>query len=145
LKALRAALRQEPDLAQRLVLVESIPGIGPRTATTLVLRMPELGQVTREQAAALAGLAPFDDDTGQHSGERHIAGGRAPVRKALFAASLAAAFHWNPTLIAFYRRLRDKGKAHTEVLIACARKLLVYANTVLTRGTPWVAAHPLDR
>jgi transposase len=139
LKASRAAVRQEPDLAQRLTLVESIAGIGPRTALTLILRMPELGRLSREQAVALAGLAPFDDDTGQHSGERHIAGGRARVRTALFRASLPAAFHWNPALIAFYRRLRANGKAHTEALIACARKLLIYANTVLARGTPWVA------
>jgi transposase len=60
------------------------------------------------------------------------------VRTALFRASLAAAFHWNPTLIAFYRRLRANGKAHTQTLTACARKLLIYANTVLARDTPWV-------
>jgi transposase len=138
LKELRAVVRQEPDLGQRLTLVESVAGIGPRTALTLILRMPELGRLTREEAVALAGLAPFDDDTGQHSGERHIAGGRARVRTALFRASLPAAFHWNPMLIAFYRRLRAKGKAHTKALIACARKLLVYANTVLARGTPWL-------
>jgi transposase len=142
LKALRATVREHPDLSRRLALVQSIAGIGPRTALTLILRMPELGSISREQAAALAGLAPFDDDTGQHHGERHIAGGREKVRTALFAASLAAAFHWNPALIAFYRRLRDAGKAHTAALTACARKLLIYANTVLARQTPWPADRP---
>jgi transposase len=144
LKALRAAVQQQPDLAQRFALVESIQGIGARTTLTLILRMPELGRFSREKAAALAGLAPFDDDTGQHSGDRHIAGGREKVRTALFRASLPAAFHWNPALIAFYRRLRDSGKTHTAALIACARKLLIYANTVLARGTPWLPKNALS-
>ena len=100
-------------------------------------RMPELGRVSREQAAALAGLAPFDDDSGKHKGERHIAGGRRRLRRSLFAAALPAAFHWNKALIELYARLIARGKAHNEALIACARKLLVYANTVVQRGTPW--------
>ncbi len=141
LKRLAQALRRHDDLAGRLDLVLSVPGIGERTALALVLRMPELGYVTREQAAALAGLAPFDDDTGQHNGTRHIAGGRSRVRASLFAAALAAAFRWNPALIALYRRLAAKGKSHKLALVACARKLLVYANTVLHRGTPWIVQH----
>ena len=99
--------------------------------------MPELGHITREQAAALAGLAPFDDDTGQHKGERHIAGGRSRPRRSLFAAALPAAFRWNAALIALYQRLIAKGKPHKLALIACARKLLIYANAVLQRGSPW--------
>jgi transposase len=137
LKRLAQALRRHDDLARRLDLVQSVPGIGERTALALVLRMPELGHVTREQAAALAGLAPFDDDTGQHKGQRHIAAGRSRVRASLFAAALAAAFRWNPALIALYRRLTAKGKPHKLALIACARKLLIYANTVLQRGSLW--------
>ena len=99
--------------------------------------MPELGQISREEAAALAGLAPFDDDSGQHRGQRHIAGGRGRLRRSLFAAALPAAFRWNAALIALYTRLIARGKAHNAALIACARKLLVYANTVVQRGTPW--------
>jgi transposase len=137
LKTLRATVRQHADLARRLDLVESIPGIGPRTALSLVLRMPELGRINREEATALAGLAPFDADSGQHRGQRHISGGREKVRTALYAASLPAALRWNPALIAFYQRLRAAGKDHKPTLIACARKLLIYANTVLTRGKPW--------
>jgi transposase len=137
LKRLAQALRRHDDLARRLDLVQSVPGIGERTALALVLRMPELGHVTREQAAALAGLAPFDDDTGQHKGQRHVAGGRSRVPASLFAAALAAAFRWNPALIALYRRLTAKGKPHKLALIACARKLLIYANTVLQRGSLW--------
>lgn len=130
-------LRDNDDLARRLDLVLSIPGIGERTALALIIRMPELGRVSREEAAALAGLAPFDDDSGQHKGQRHIAGGRGRLRRSLFAAALPAAFRWNKTLIVFYARLTAAGKSHKTALIACARKLLIYANTVIQRGTPW--------
>jgi transposase len=130
-------LRAHDDLARRLDLVLSIPGIGERTALALIIRMPELGRISREEAAALAGLAPFDDDSGKHKGQRHIAGGRGRLRRSLFAAALPAACRWNEALIALYARLMAKGKAHNAALIACARKLLIYANTVVQRGTPW--------
>jgi transposase len=138
LQRIVTALRIHGDLAHRLDLVMSVPGLGERTALALVIRMPELGRVSREHAAALAGLAPFDDDSGKYKGERHIAGGRKRLRRSLFAAALPAAFHWNKALIDLYARLTKRGKAHNEALIACARKLLIYANTVVQRGTPWV-------
>ena len=130
-------LRAHHDLAIRLDLVLSIPGIGERTALALIIRMPELGHISREEAAALAGLAPFDDDSGQHRGQRHIAGGRGRLRRSLFAAALPAAFRWNKALVALYARLTAAGKSHKTALIACARKLLIYANTIVQRGTPW--------
>jgi transposase len=130
-------LRVHNDLARRLDLVLSVPGIGERSALSLIIRMPELGQVSREEAAALAGLAPFDDDSGKHKGQRHIAGGRGRLRRSLYAAALPAAFRWNKALVMLYARLTARGKAHNAALIACARKLLVYANTVVQRGTPW--------
>lgn len=132
------ALRIHADLGHRLDLVLSIPGIGARTALAIIIRMPELGRVSREEASALAGLAPFDDDSGKRTGERHIAGGRARLRRSLFAAALPAAFRWNKALVALYARLTARGKAHNAALVACARKLIVYANTVVQRGTPWV-------
>jgi transposase len=149
LKARRAAeigriarqLRLYPDLARRFDLVLSVPGIGERTALALIIRMPELGRIGREQAAALAGLAPFDDDSGKHRGQRHIAGGRGRLRRSLFAAALPASFRWNRALCELYARLKARGKAHNAALIACARKLLIYANTVVQRGTPWVENH----
>ena len=137
IKQLRAALAAEPDLAHRFKLIVSIAGIGVRTALTLSIAMPELGTMSREQAASLAGLAPFDHSSGKHDGRRMIAGGRANVRTALYAAALPAAFRWNAALIAFYQRLKAAGKSHKQALVACARKLLTYANTVLSRGTPW--------
>jgi transposase len=137
LKALVAAIRQHRDLAQRLDLIASIGGIGLRTAVAILVRMPEIGRVTREQAAALVGLAPYDDDSGDQAGARHIDGGRERLRKSLYAAALAAAFHWNPQLNVIYRRLIAAGKPHKVALVACARKLIIYANTVVERGTPW--------
>jgi transposase len=131
------ALRDHDDLARRLDLVLSVPGIGERTALALVVRMPELGQINRQEAAALAGLAPFDDDSGTHKGQRHIGGGRGRLRRSLFAAALPAAFRWNQALGELYRRLIAAGKPHNLALVACARKLLIYANTVVQRGTPW--------
>ena len=130
-------LRAHDDLGRRLDLVLSVPGIGERTALALIIRMPELGRLSREEAAALAGLAPFDDDSGTHKGQRHIAGGRGRLHRSLFAAALPAAFRWNKALVRLYARLTATGKAHNAALIACARKLLIYANTVVQRGTPW--------
>jgi transposase len=137
-RRLQAELRRHPDIARRLDLVLSIEGIGLPTALTLIVRMPELGRLSREEVASLAGVAPFDCDSGQRRGQRHIAGGRAQVRTALYAAALPAAFRWNPALIRLYKRLTAAGKAHKQALVACARKLLIFANTVLTRDEPWL-------
>ncbi len=138
LRRIGQELRRHADLAERLALVRSIPGIGERTAIALVVRIPELGRISREEAAALAGLAPFDHDSGSHHGQRSIAGGRARLRRSLYAAAQMAAFRWNPALMDLYRRLTARGKPHKVALVACARKLLIYANTVVERGTPWV-------
>lgn len=139
IKTLLAQLRACPDLANRIDLLVSIPGIAERTALALLIHMPELGTLSREQIAALAGLAPFDNESAQRKGQRHIQGGRHRVRRSLYAAALAAAFHWNPQLKAFYQRLKAAGKPHKSALVACARKLLIYANTVLARQSPWNA------
>jgi len=139
LKALVTAIRQHADLARRLDLIHSVDGIGLPTAVAILVRVPEIGQVTREQVAALAGLAPYDDDSGSYVGVRHIAGGRERLRGALYAAALPAAMRWNPQLIALYGRLTAAGKLHKVALVACARKLLIFANTVVARGTPWVS------
>jgi transposase len=125
LKALVAAIRQHRDLAERLDLIESVDGIGLPTAV-----------------AALAGVAPYDDDSGEQVGIRHIDGGRERLRRALYTAALPASFRWNPQLMALYGRLIAAGKEHKRALIACARKLLIFANTVVARGTPWDRERP---
>ncbi len=142
LKQLRADIESSNELGRKLGLIESVPGIGGRTALALLVRMPEIGTLSREEVAALAGLAPYDDESGKHHGLRHIAGGRGRLRKSLYAAALPAAFKWNPRLLLLYQRLTNAGKPHKLALIACARKLLIFANTVVARGTPWAARQP---
>jgi transposase len=138
LAKLSNAVEKHEDLARRHDLVVSIDGIGQRTALAVIIRMPELGRISREEAACLVGVAPFDRDSGKRKGGRHIAGGRARLRSSLFAAALPAASFHNAQLRTFYRRLRDAGKKHKLALIACVRKLIIFANTVLARGTPWI-------
>src|SRR5262249_46021172 len=137
IRALAKAIRQHPDLAERLDLILSVDGVGLPTALAILVRMPEIGRITREQAASLVGLAPFDDASAEREGGRHIAGGRARLRERLYMAAFPAAMHWNPELIAIYERLTAAGKPHKVALVACARKLLIFVNTVVERGTPW--------
>ena len=137
LKLLAAAIRRHDDLARRVELMLSIPGLGERTALALLVRLPELGSLTREEVAALVGVAPFHHQSGRHAGERHIAGGRKRLRKSLFAAAQIACRRWNTALIDLYARLRQANKPHTLAVVACTRKLAIYANTVLARDTPW--------
>lgn len=111
-------------------LLRSVPGIGPVAATTLLALMPELGSLQPKQVAAMAGLAPFNVDSGQFRGQRRIKGGRKRVRDALYMAAVAAA-RCNPHFKRFYQRLRDAGKPAKVAIIAVARKLLVTANAVL--------------
>ena len=139
LKLLVKNIRQHKDLAERLDLIASVDTVGLPTAVSILVRMPEIGRISREQAAALAGLAPYDDDSGDHAGQRHIEGGRERLRKALYSAAFAGAFHWNPQLQALYKRLIAKGKEHKVTLIACARKLLTFVNAVVARKTPWLS------
>lgn len=139
LQQLVAAIRRHPDLAERLKLIASVDGIALRTATAILVRLPEIGRLSREQVAALAGLAPYDDESSERIGERHIAGGRERLRNNLYSAALAASFHWNVELIELYKRLTVVGKGHKVALVACARKLLIFANAVVARGTPWVS------
>ena len=127
-------------LAQRLDLLVSIKGIGLRTAPALAIRLPELGRIGRGEIAALAGLAPYDDDSGKRRGRRHIRAGRARLRKSLFMSAFTASRH-NPDLKAHYQRLRAAGKHHLLATIAVARKLIIMANAVVARQTPWTPQH----
>lgn len=125
------------DLARRAKRLRTAPGIGDVAATTLVALLPELGHVSGGQIAALVGVAPFDNDSGQHRGLRHIAGGRADVRAALYMATLSAATRASGVIADFYRDLRGKGKPAKVALIACVRKLLVHLNAMLAKGQDW--------
>jgi transposase len=117
-------------------ILQSIVGVGPQVSRTLLVHLPELGQGNRQTIAALVGLAPFADDSGTSSRSRHIRGGRAKVRMALYQAAVAA-IRYCATMKAFYASLKARGKASKVALIAVARKLLVLANALLRDGTPY--------
>lgn len=132
-------LKAHPDLAARYELLISLPGVGPIVAASLVVRMPELGQMKRGQAAAMLGVAPFDHDSGQLKGKRFIAGGRRRPRRLVYMAALSAR-RWDPGLRAFAQRLAARGKPPKLIIVAVMRRLIEAANLVLTRKTPWVRA-----
>ncbi len=111
-------------------ILQSITGIGPQVSRTLIAYLPELGHCTRQSITALVGLAPFNDDSGQHSGTRHIRGGRAKVRLGLYQAAIAA-IRWCPSMKAFYASLKARGKASKVAIVAVARKILVLANALV--------------
>jgi transposase len=130
------AVRGSPAWREREDLLTSVPGVGPLTARTLLAELPELGTLDRRQIAALAGLAPFNRDSGRLRARRSIGGGRAPVRTGLYMAALVAARH-NPVLKAFADRLREAGKGPKQVIIAVARKLLTILNAIVRTRSPW--------
>jgi transposase len=113
--------------AQRL---DAISGVGAITAAAVLAELPELGTISDAAASALAGVAPYNRDSGQQTGLRHIAGGRKAVRCALYMATLSAV-RYDPILKAFYTRLRSVGKKPKVALVACMRKLVVLMNRLL--------------
>jgi transposase len=135
---LDAAVRASPAWRDRVALLTSTPGVGNSTARTLTADLPELGTLDRRGIAALVGLAPVAHDSGQHRGARHIRGGRASVRAALYMAAWVGA-RFNPVLKASYQRLLAAGKPRKVALVACMRKLLTILNAMVRGNTPWQA------
>ena len=135
--AISAQIKATPHLAERAEIIESVPGLAETSSANLVAGMPELGQVSDEIAAALIGLAPYDDDSGKRRGERHITGGRRWVRNAIYMPCVGAATLNNPVLKAYYDRLIAKGKKPKVALVACMRKLIVILNTMIARRQKW--------
>ena len=123
-------IKATPALRADARALRQIKGIGPHTATGLIALMPELGQITRREAAALAGVAPHPNESGASRGYRRARGGRPEIKRTLFFAAMSAARH-NPPLRAFHQRLRDAGKPKLLAIVAVMRKLIVIANAVL--------------
>ena len=133
---LDTTLRASPVWRECEELLRSVPGIGPVCARTLLLDLPELGPLSRQQLAAFVGVAPLNRDRGTLRGSRTIWGGRAPVRATLYMSTLVAV-RYNPVLKAFYNRLRAAGKVAKVALTACMRKLLTILNAMGKHHTPW--------
>jgi transposase len=129
-------IEENLTLRRKFKILCSAKGVGPATSFTLLSKLPELGTVNRKDIAALAGVAPFNRDSGRWRGKRTIWGGRASVRSVLYMAALSASQH-NPVIRAFYERLLEAGKPKKLALTACMRKLLVILNAMLKNGTMW--------
>src|SRR3954467_1542209 len=137
---LDAAVRESAVWRAREELLRSVPGVGPVSARTLLAELPELGSLTRRQAAALVGVAPFSRDSGKMRGKRSVGGGRAALRACLYMAAVAAVRAGNPAVAGFYGRLRTAGKPAKGALTPCVRKLGVTLNAMLRTGTAWKPA-----
>ena len=133
---LAALIRATPIWRERDELLRSVPGVGPVLATTLLAHLPELGELNRKQIAALAGLAPFNRDSGKLRGSRCIWGRRAQVRRVLYTA-VVSTVRSNPVIKNFYAQLRAREKYPKFALTACMRKLLVILNAMLHSNTHW--------
>lgn len=136
-----ALIKTEPEVSDDAQLMRSLPGVGPVTCMQLIAQMPELGKVGPKQVAALAGLAPFNVDSGAYRGKRKIVGGRKRVRDALYMAALNAVRRADP-FKAFYARLRQAGKPAKLALIAVARKLLTVLNAIMRDRKPYLHTKP---
>ena len=135
---LEALLRASPLWRENDDLLQSAKGIGPVSAHTLLLELPELGTLTRQEIAALVGVAPLNGDSGTMRGKRTIWGGRAHVRTVLYMSTRVAT-RFNPQIKAFYQRLLAAGKVKKVALTACMRKFLTILNAMLKHRTPWQA------
>ena len=129
-------VKSDDQWKARAELIQSAPGVGEVTATTLIAEVPELGQLNRQKISALIGVAPFNRDSGQFRGRRTIFGGRRAVRSVLYMAALSARRH-NPLIRAFADRREARGKLQKVVFVACMRKLLVILNTMVKTNTHW--------
>ncbi len=134
--------RQHPLWVGLEQTLTSVLGVGHLSALILIAYLPELGRLNRKEIAALAGVAPFNRDSGQWRGQRHIEGGRSPLRHGLYMATLVAT-RFNPVIRACYQRLLAKGKAKKVALIACMRKLLTILNAMVRKQQLWCPPAPL--
>lgn len=135
-KELEQMIESNPEWKEKNDIIQSVPGVGPNLAITILSDFPELGQLNRKQAAALSGVAPFNRDSGTMRGKRCIWGGRGVVRTAAYM-SIVSAIRFNPQIKTFYQRLIEAGKLRKVAMVACMRKLLCILNVMLKNHTTW--------
>jgi transposase len=141
-RSIAALLASSPKMQAKAMLLQTVCGVGPVVAQTLVAAVPELGMVSKKQIAALIGVAPINRDSGTMRGRRTTWGGRSQVRSILYMATLSA-IRRNPQIRAFYQRLLASGKKKMVAVVASMRKLLVMLNAILKHGTPWRPGQPV--
>lgn len=135
---LKEQFNDDPELKDKISRLNDIKGVGEVTAMNILSHLPELGTLSSKEVSALAGVAPFNKDSGQSKGKREISGGRAQVRSALYMAVLTAR-RFNPALKKFYDRLIAKGKLKKVAMVACMRKLIIIMNAMIRNGSIWQA------
>ena len=133
---IKQLVKSSNEWTQQTELLETMPGVGFVTAVTMTANMPELGELNRQKIAALAGLAPYNRDSGKKRGKRRIFGGRQSVRRVLYMAALSATKH-NPVIKKFYERLMKKGKPFKVAITACMRKMITIMNVMVRTSSPW--------
>ena len=138
---IQAQMNQSQPWQQQQAILQSVPGVGGVTSSTLIALLPELGKLTRQQIAALVGVAPFNCDSGKSRGKRFVMGGRSSVRSVLYMAALVAT-RFNPVIRTFYQHLLAQGKVKKLALVACMRKLLVILNAMLKQNQLWQPPSP---
>ncbi len=138
-KAIADFVASDAELARKNALLRSVPSVGPVFAHTLLAQMPELGQLTNRQAAALMGVAPYDCESGQFRGQRRIFGGRKHVRDVAYMAAINAG-PFNPILKEVRDRLQTAGKKPKVIIVAIMRRLITILNAMLRNNTPWRTA-----
>ena len=129
-------IKSDDDFRKKDEILRSAPGIGPQTSAMLLSQLPELGQLNRQEIAALVGVAPYDFRSGRFAGKSRIWGGRKEIRTVLYMSALTA-MRCNPAIRSFSCRLREQGKAFKVVITACMRKLLIILNTMIRNQTLW--------
>jgi transposase len=135
-KLIRKHIDSDDGFKEKDRILQSTPGVGPQTSAMLIAHLPELGHLNRQQIAALAGLAPWDNASGKFGGKRHIWGGRENVRSLLYMAALTAK-QWNDPISRLAKRLEEDGKPYKVIMTACMRKLLIILNTMMKNQTLW--------
>jgi transposase len=137
-KLIRQNIDSDDGLRRKDEIVQSVKGVGPGTSAMLLSHLPELGRLNRQQIVALAGLAPWDIQSGKYAGQSHIWGGRMPVRNMLYMAAMSA-IRWNKAIRTFFERLQSQGKKFKIAITACMRKILVILNTLIRNNCLWSA------
>ena len=135
-KDLAEIISSDKSLLEDNCIIQSIPGIGPVVAGTIIAELPELGNVTRKEAAALVGVAPFNKDSGKFRGRRHIWAGRAKIRKVLYSA-MRPCLRYNGVIRGWFDRFRAAGKLYKVAVIACIRKILTVIRAMLISRKSW--------
>jgi transposase len=135
-RKIRELIDADDDFRHLDKLLQSVPGVGPTLSATIAAELRELGDADRREVGALAGVAPYDDQSGRRDGRRSIRGGRTTLRCVLYMATLAA-MRFNPVIKSFATRLKAAGKRNKVVIVACMRKLLTLINAMVRDGLTW--------